>query len=52
MFLVGDEWHLRKTNWCGEAAGVLDDPSMTLEQAEVKNGDHLLVEEGKLPPKV
>ena len=22
---VGDEWHLRKTNWCGEAAEILDD---------------------------
>lgn len=21
---VGDEWHLRKTNWCGEAADILD----------------------------
>ena len=22
---AGDEWHLRRTNWCGEAAEILDD---------------------------
>ena len=22
---VGKQWHLRRTNWCGEAADVLDD---------------------------
>ena len=24
LHCVGDEWHLRKTNWCGEAADILD----------------------------
>ena len=22
---TGDDWHLRRTNWCGEAAEILDD---------------------------
>ena len=23
--MSGDQWHLRKTNWCGEATDILDD---------------------------
>ena len=86
MKYLGEEWHLRKTNWCGEAADILDDEvynallllmhfsfsnplsnllkcihvlvvffsfqSSTLEQERLKSGDLLLIEEGKLPPKV
>ena len=48
----GDEWHLRKTNWCGEAAKILDDLDMTLAQSEVRDGELLLLHKGKLPPKV
>ncbi|XP_060066969.1 ubiquitin carboxyl-terminal hydrolase 40-like [Ylistrum balloti] len=49
--LKEDRWHLRKTNWCGEAAEVLDDMDLSLGQSLVNDGDHLLIEEGKLPPK-
>jgi len=48
----GDEWHLRQTNWCREAADILDDLAVTLEQCHLRDGDHLLLESGKLPPKV
>ncbi|XP_071158638.1 ubiquitin carboxyl-terminal hydrolase 40-like [Mytilus edulis] len=46
-----DEWHLQKTNWCGEPAEVLDDLDLTLEMSLVNHGDHLLLVKGKLPPK-
>lgn len=49
--LEGDEWHLRQTNWCKEAADILDDLAATLEQCHLRDGDHLLLESGKLPPK-
>ena len=44
-------WHLRKTNWCGEAAEVLEDEDKPLNEAGVSDGGYLLVEEGRLPPK-
>ncbi|KAK3588315.1 hypothetical protein CHS0354_004734 [Potamilus streckersoni] len=44
-------WHLRKTNWCREAAEVLDDLDCTLEDAHVDDGSHLLLEKGKIPAK-
>ncbi|KAI6656426.1 Ubiquitin carboxyl-terminal hydrolase 40 [Oopsacas minuta] len=44
-------WHLRKTNWCGEAAEILEDEEKTLDDAGVRDGGYLLVEEGRLPPK-
>ncbi|XP_013405600.1 ubiquitin carboxyl-terminal hydrolase 40 isoform X3 [Lingula anatina] len=47
----GDNWHLRKTNWCGEAGEILDDVASSLEQCDIKDGDHLLLEEGRVPPK-
>ncbi|KAI0222462.1 Ubiquitin carboxyl-terminal hydrolase 40 [Lamellibrachia satsuma] len=47
----GDKWHLRQTNWCREAADILDDLTATLEQCHLRDGDHLLLERGKLPPK-
>ncbi|CAG2202905.1 USP40 [Mytilus edulis] len=46
-----DDWHLQKTNWCGEPAEVLDDLDLTLEMSLVNHGDHLLLVKGKLPPK-
>ncbi|XP_055959403.1 ubiquitin carboxyl-terminal hydrolase 40 [Patella vulgata] len=49
--LPGENWHLRKTNWCGEPTDVLDDLHMTLNQLQVQDGDHLLIEEGRLPVK-
>ncbi|XP_053373071.1 ubiquitin carboxyl-terminal hydrolase 40-like isoform X2 [Mercenaria mercenaria] len=45
------DWHLRKTNWCGEAAELLDDPDSSLEYSLVNDGDVLLLERGRLPPK-
>jgi len=47
-----DDWHLRKTNWCGEAADLLDDLDLTLTDCCINDGDTLLLERGKLPPKV
>lgn len=44
-------WHLRKTNWCGEAAEILEDEEKSLDDAGVRDGGYLLVEEGRLPPK-
>ena len=44
-------WHLRKTNWCGEAAEILEDEDKSLDEAGVSDGGFLLVEEGRLPPK-
>ncbi|XP_056008037.1 ubiquitin carboxyl-terminal hydrolase 40-like [Ostrea edulis] len=44
-------WHLRKTNWCGEAADVLIDLEVTLDHSRVYDGDSLILERGRLPPK-
>ena len=44
-------WHLRKTNWCGEAADILEDEDKPLSESGVLDGGYLLVEEGRLPPK-
>ncbi|XP_069111177.1 ubiquitin carboxyl-terminal hydrolase 40-like [Argopecten irradians] len=49
--LKEDRWHLRKTNWFGEATDVLDDIDLALDRSLVNDGDHLLLEEGRLPPK-
>ncbi|XP_022086009.1 LOW QUALITY PROTEIN: ubiquitin carboxyl-terminal hydrolase 40-like [Acanthaster planci] len=49
--VAGDQWHLRKANWCGEAAEFLQDPDVTLDQEGIANGGFLLLEEGRLPPK-
>ena len=51
-FLTEGGWHLRKTNWCGEADKVLDDPDLTLDASLISDGDHILLEPGRLPPKV
>ncbi|XP_020609230.1 ubiquitin carboxyl-terminal hydrolase 40-like [Orbicella faveolata] len=49
--LQGLTWHLRKTNWIGEPTDALDNEDATLESENIKNGDTLIVEEGRLPPK-
>ncbi|KAL3831809.1 hypothetical protein ACJMK2_023512 [Sinanodonta woodiana] len=49
--LLDGHWHLRKTNWCREAAEVLNDLDCTLEDAHVDDGSHLLLEKGKIPAK-
>ncbi|XP_033104128.1 ubiquitin carboxyl-terminal hydrolase 40-like [Anneissia japonica] len=49
--LKGDMYHLQKTNWLGEPADVLDDLDASLDQETVKDGEHVLVQAGKLPPR-
>lgn len=49
--LQGATWHLRKTDWIGEPTDVLDNEDETLENENIKNGDTLIVEEGRIPPK-
>jgi ubiquitin carboxyl-terminal hydrolase 40 len=49
--LQGNQWHLRRTNWCGEATDVLDNETSVLSNENMKSGELLLIEEGKLPPK-
>jgi ubiquitin carboxyl-terminal hydrolase 40 len=50
--LQGDDWHLCKGNWCGEETGnVLDDEMATIEEAKLYDGDYVVVENGRLPPK-
>ncbi|XP_065839535.1 ubiquitin carboxyl-terminal hydrolase 40-like [Oscarella lobularis] len=49
--LSGQEWHLCRTNWCGEETGPLDDEHNSLEDEKLKDGDTLLLREGSLPPK-
>lgn len=49
--LQSQEWHLRKTNWCGELGEILDDETLTVENLKLKSGDYLIVESGRLPPK-
>lgn len=46
------DWHLRRTNWFNEPADVLEDGEATLESCLINEGDHLLLEQGCLPPKV
>lgn len=49
--LSGMDWHLRRTNWFNEPADVLEDGEATLESCLINEGDHLLLEQGCLPPK-
>ncbi|XP_074659293.1 ubiquitin carboxyl-terminal hydrolase 40-like [Tubulanus polymorphus] len=44
-------WHLRLANWCGEPAAILDDLDAKLSESQMKNGDTVLLEEGRVPPK-
>ena len=44
--------HLCRTNWCGEAANVLDDLAASIRDCQLRDGDHLLLRPGELPPKV
>ncbi|XP_062816190.1 ubiquitin carboxyl-terminal hydrolase 40 isoform X3 [Anolis carolinensis] len=49
--LTGDDWHLRKIDWCYEAGEPLNEENATLKELSICNGDILNVAEGKLPPK-
>jgi len=44
-------WHLRKTNWEGDGMEALENPTLSLEAENIGDGDHLLLEEGVVPPK-
>ncbi|NXC21008.1 UBP40 hydrolase, partial [Corythaeola cristata] len=49
--LSGDNWHLRRIDWCYEAGEALSQENATLKELNVCRGDTLVVAEGKLPPK-
>ncbi|KAI8492070.1 ubiquitin-like protein-specific protease [Branchiostoma belcheri] len=46
-----EKWHLRRTNWCGEAEDPLNDLDITLEAAGLHHGDLVVLQEGRIPPK-
>ncbi|XP_073162958.1 ubiquitin carboxyl-terminal hydrolase 40 isoform X4 [Lepidochelys kempii] len=49
--LPGDNWHLRRIDWCYEAGEALSEESARLKELNVCSGDTLVITEGKLPPK-
>ncbi|XP_051479734.1 ubiquitin carboxyl-terminal hydrolase 40 isoform X1 [Apus apus] len=49
--LSGDNWHLRRMDWCYEAGEALSQENATLKELNVCRGDTLVITEGKLPPK-
>ncbi|NXA41779.1 UBP40 hydrolase, partial [Eudromia elegans] len=49
--LSGDNWHLRRLDWCYEAGEALSQENATLKELNVCRGDTLVLTEGKLPPK-
>ncbi|NWX84129.1 UBP40 hydrolase, partial [Nothoprocta pentlandii] len=49
--LSGDNWHLRRLDWCYEAGEALSQENATLKELNVCRGDTLVVTEGRLPPK-
>ncbi|NWV97666.1 UBP40 hydrolase, partial [Machaerirhynchus nigripectus] len=49
--LSGDNWHLRRLDWCYEAGEALSQEDATLKELNVCRGDTLVVTEGKLPEK-
>ncbi|NXQ56389.1 UBP40 hydrolase, partial [Anthoscopus minutus] len=49
--LSGDNWHLRRLDWCYEAGEALSQENATLKELNVCRGDTLVITEGKLPGK-
>ncbi|NXM98953.1 UBP40 hydrolase, partial [Sylvia borin] len=49
--LSGDNWHLRRIDWCYEAGEALSQENATLKELNVCRGDTLVITEGKLPEK-
>ncbi|NXG14051.1 UBP40 hydrolase, partial [Grallaria varia] len=49
--LSGDNWHLRRLDWCYEAGEALSQENATLKELNVCRGDTLVITEGKLPEK-
>ncbi|NXC28891.1 UBP40 hydrolase, partial [Campylorhamphus procurvoides] len=49
--LSGDNWHLRRLDWCYEAGEALSQEDATLKELNVCTGDTLVLTEGKIPDK-
>ncbi|XP_041478412.1 ubiquitin carboxyl-terminal hydrolase 40-like [Lytechinus variegatus] len=49
--MEGSPYHLRKTNWCGEAADIITDMEKSLTELHIQDGELLMLEEGRVPPK-
>ncbi|XP_074925949.1 ubiquitin carboxyl-terminal hydrolase 40 isoform X4 [Chelonoidis abingdonii] len=49
--LPGDNWHLRRLDWCYEAGEALSEEGARLRELNICCGDTLVITEGKLPPK-
>ncbi|NXA96565.1 UBP40 hydrolase, partial [Melanocharis versteri] len=49
--LSGDNWHLRRLDWCYEAGEALSPENATLKELNVCRGDTLVISEGRLPEK-
>ncbi|XP_061858151.1 ubiquitin carboxyl-terminal hydrolase 40 isoform X2 [Colius striatus] len=49
--LSGNNWHLRRIDWCYEAGEALSQENATLKELNVCRGDTLVITEGKLPAK-
>eukprot|EP00051_Salpingoeca_urceolata_P012257 m.152028 g.152028 ORF g.152028 m.152028 type:complete len:1363 (+) comp17429_c0_seq5:284-4372(+) len=49
--LEGTNWHLRKTNWCGEPGEVINDLLAPLRNTGLNNHERLVVEPGAVLPK-
>uniref|UniRef100_A0A452IHL8 Ubiquitin carboxyl-terminal hydrolase 40 n=1 Tax=Gopherus agassizii TaxID=38772 RepID=A0A452IHL8_9SAUR len=49
--LPGENWHLRRLDWCYEAGEALSKEGARLRELNVCSGDTLVITEGKLPPK-
>ncbi|XP_050825337.1 ubiquitin carboxyl-terminal hydrolase 40 isoform X3 [Gopherus flavomarginatus] len=49
--LPGENWHLRRLDWCYEAGEALSEEGARLRELNVCSGDTLVITEGKLPPK-
>ncbi|XP_030845875.1 ubiquitin carboxyl-terminal hydrolase 40 isoform X2 [Strongylocentrotus purpuratus] len=49
--MEGTPYHLRKTNWCGEAADIITDMEQSLLQLHIQDGELLMLEEGRIPPR-
>nr|XP_005315267.1 ubiquitin carboxyl-terminal hydrolase 40-like [Chrysemys picta bellii] len=51
LLFAGDNWHLRRIDWCYEAGEALSEEGARLKELNVCSGDTLVITEGKLPPK-
>ncbi|XP_071811741.1 ubiquitin carboxyl-terminal hydrolase 40-like isoform X1 [Apostichopus japonicus] len=49
--LENKDYHLCRTNWFWEEQNILTELDHSLEEENIQDGDHLLLKEGRLPPK-